>query len=302
MANPHYKKAYGLYREGQLGEAEQYLRDALAQGLFDSFGGERLLALILCHTGREQEAARLIDQNVESYYRPNIREISLVANHRGSPPFFNAILFKKPKVAVHPVPKSGSSSVKALALQILGMDDKAPHETVHSENLEKPLKRSDLKEYRHIAFIRDPISRFLSFYYGSVLKSKVLQLEFDNFGAQDPRRDRLDPSPDLPTFIDRFEEYYTTMPIVRSHLMPSWHILGKSFTDIGILHRFSAISQLPAFLGIDRTMPVRMSSASSTHDNQQKDFKPTAFIEKLYSDDWDLMKQAAREPLHLPRS
>lgn len=157
--------------------------------------------------------------------------------------FFNATYY--------PVPKSGSSSVKYLLMQVAGQDEGLdnPDDDVHHHlgtslvDPFRPLHNADAKPF---TIVRDPVERLLSAYFDRVVKAG--HLTDDQADADMARRLGLSLEPDLETFILRVEDYCRICADIRFHVASPRYFLGSNLFLFDRVFKLEKVDQIAAYI------------------------------------------------------
>ncbi|WP_127109087.1 sulfotransferase family 2 domain-containing protein [Pararhodobacter zhoushanensis] len=161
------------------------------------------------------------------------------------------LIIRRKNLAYFSVPKVACTSIKNMLHEMKTGEPFKPWtrpngKTVFVHNLYSSihfdeLPHEELAPLHKITIIRDPITRFLSAYSNRVVHHRELSKE--KCGGKLAKAD-LPPDPDLSLFIDRFEDYVRTVPVINHHTLPMVTFLG---TDPGYFSRvydFSELKQL----------------------------------------------------------
>ncbi|MBB6465715.1 hypothetical protein HNQ96_001573 [Aminobacter lissarensis] len=157
--------------------------------------------------------------------------------------FFNATYY--------PVPKSGSSSVKYLLMQVAGQHEglENPDDDVHHHlgtslvDPFRPLHNADAKPF---TIVRDPVERLLSAYFDRVVKAG--NLTGDQADSDMARQLGLSLEPDLETFILRVEDYCRISDDVRFHVASPRYFLGSNLFLFDRVFRLEKVDQVAAYI------------------------------------------------------
>lgn len=95
--------------------------------------------------------------------------------------------------------------------------------------------------HERITVVRDPVRRLLSCYGNRVVHHRALSLR--KAGAELAAAG-LPPNPDLPTFLDRLDDYRATVPEIRYHTRPLVEHLGEDATYYSRVYRFDELDTL----------------------------------------------------------
>ena len=98
-----------------------------------------------------------------------------------------------------------------------------------------------IADYYRIAFVRDPIGRFISAYSNRVLYHQELS---EKKAGPALKKLGLSPTPELGLFVDRYEEYMQAHPSIWHHTRPMVDYLGR---DSGYFSRIYVLSEMDTF-------------------------------------------------------
>ena len=144
-------------------------------------------------------------------------------------------------------PKVLSTSLKAMAFELEHGRELEPRVTkghlysVHSVFPSRPFEMQEQSSMKvRVAFVRDPVERFLSLYKNRILtKHQLSQADF----AKLPQSG-LDPNPSLNQLIRNLNRYRKNMPTIDHHAALQVDYLGS---DIAYYDRIFTIEQVPDF-------------------------------------------------------
>jgi hypothetical protein len=191
--------------------------------------------------------------------------------------FFNATYY--------PVPKSGSSSVKYLLMQVAGQDEalENPDDDVHHRfptSLVDPFRPMHNADARPFTIVRDPVERLLSAYFDRVVKARLLTR--DEADADMARQLGLSLEPDLETFILNVENYCRICSDVRFHVASPRYFLGSNLFLFDKVFKLEKVDQVAAYIsdivGQTVSMPHIHVSRGQT---KPSDLSPAALAKAL---------------------
>ncbi|AMS39956.1 MULTISPECIES: sulfotransferase family 2 domain-containing protein [Aminobacter] len=185
----------------------------------------------------------------------------------------------------YPVPKSGSSSVKYLLMQVAGAHQALdnPDDDVHHHlgtNLVDPFRPMHNADAKPFTIVRDPVERLLSAYSDRVVKAGLLTS--DEADSPLARELGLSLEPDLETFILRVEDYCRICADVRFHVASPRYFLGSNLFLFDRVFKLEKIDQVAAYIseivGQDVSMPhIHVSSGQAS----PSDLSPAALAKAL---------------------
>ncbi|OIQ44735.1 MAG: hypothetical protein BM558_06650 [Roseobacter sp. MedPE-SW] len=161
------------------------------------------------------------------------------------------VILDKHKIFYASVPKTGCSSLK---LAFFELENGFPFQPFRTNGVSKHIHNAGyrtlirsgfpderIKDYHRIAFVREPIARLLSAYGNRVIYHQELSLKKAAAGL---REHKLEPTPDLDQFIDRFAYYRQAHPSILHHTRPSTIFLGM---DPGYYSRIYTLPEMDQF-------------------------------------------------------
>lgn len=161
---------------------------------------------------------------------------------------------------------------------------------IHTLYKPQPLSRQ-LKEeidgYFRLAFVRDPVQRFLSAYSNRVLHHGNMQSEFK--ARTQLQAAGLPTKPDIHLFIEKFDTFTAASQAVHHHTRPLVYFLGK---DPKYFHKLFKLSEMPEFekliyerTGVEVTVP-RLQTGGPKISRDELSKHEIRKIERLYSMDY----------------
>lgn len=207
---------------------------------------------------------------------------------------------EKNKIAYFPMPKCASSTIKSVFYKLQTGENTINAHPHYNNPFFKTQnqKIENYSDYFKFAVIRDPIKRFLSYFYKNIIGDRSL---FGPYGG-----DRcvlgLDCLPNINYFIDRLDDYIYTFIDVRHHTLCQSAYLGESlecYDFICKLEDFGSLAQkIDELIGSSLEFPTLMKSKENIAKSfpslslnslkklinyYQKDYK---LLEKYYSPDF----------------
>lgn len=200
-----------LAKTGNLEEATAVLKQAMQQSPNQALVYVALAALYF-KQGDHHNAQPLFVKAIELD-----KNQPLWVYHNASIPATDIIDFKKYKFAYTPMPKCASSTLKSIFYKLeTGQDTINPH-PFYNNPFFKTQNRdiAAYQDYFKFVVIRDPIQRFISYYYKNIMGDRSLR---DHFGHQ-RFAFHLDCTPDINFFIEHLEDYIYAFIDVRHHTL-----------------------------------------------------------------------------------
>lgn len=161
-----------------------------------------------------------------------------------------SVVSKKYKLHYVSVPKVACTSLKVFFFELENGFEFTPFRAngklfnIHRLYRPEPVNASLLSNtigMKRIAFVREPVQRFLSAYSNRVIHHR----DMDNAQTLKPLAKKgLDPIPNIHTFIDNFEHYSDYSKPIQHHTKPLTHFLG---TDPSIYDRIFKLSEMKDF-------------------------------------------------------
>ncbi|MEP4039199.1 sulfotransferase family 2 domain-containing protein [Pseudophaeobacter sp.] len=207
------------------------------------------------------------------------------------------VFLEKYKIFYAAVPKTGCTSLK---LAFFELENGFPFRSFWANGASKHIhnvgyrtrERSEfpearIKDYHRIAFVREPIARLLSAYGNRVIHHQELSL---NKAAAGLEEYKLEPTPDLDQFIDRFIDYRKAHSSILHHTLPSSDFLGM---DPSYYHRIYTLSEMDQFASdmSERTGQEVKVGRSQTHGPKFKvedlTTKQQQKIREFYKSDYE---------------
>ncbi len=132
-------------------------------------------------------------------------------------PGTDIIDFKKYKIAYTPMPKCASSTLKSIFYKLeTGQDTINPHPFYNNPFFKTQNRNiAAYQDYFKFVVIRDPVKRFISYYYKNIIGDQSLQ---NHFGSQ-RFAFNLDCLPNINFFIEHLEDYIYAFIDVRHHTL-----------------------------------------------------------------------------------
>ncbi len=192
------------------------------------------------------------------------------------------------------VPKCACTSLKAYFYEVQhaqAFDDQTSARSIHqiyrSRSFSK-LPHDTIANHQKLTVVRDPVRRFVSGYYGKVVREKCLT----GMGAKAALRVmRLPVDPTIDLFMDNLARYRLASPVVRKHFQPLSYFLG---TDPGWFSQIYDMSDLPAFtqrVAEQTGVPISLRHLNHNQDRpkaQSLSPETAARIRSLYDEDFAL--------------
>ena len=149
------------------------------------------------------------------------------------------------------VPKVACTSLKRALFEVENGFGYRPFYTNgkrwHIHRLYRPIEltealKAELHDYWRVAFVRDPLERFLSAYSNRMVYHNQRSLSATD--RANLKRHRLTDTPDIHTFINNFETYVSVCRDIKHHTRPMVEFLG---TDPRYFHRLFRMSEMNEF-------------------------------------------------------
>ena len=201
------------------------------------------------------------------------------------------VAFDEPALAYVPMPKCGSSTIKAHILKI-GQNVKTINPHIFFENPFFTTSGKKIEDYpKHYKFVvlRDPIDRFLSYYNNNILAQDSLSIPFNNnkviFG--------LDTKPEINELISRWHEYCFVFDDFKHHTLPQSAYLGtnlSAFNDVFLLENIdSLLPKLTKFFK-SKELPKHLMKSEKPISNLygQLTVNSLDILLEIYKDDYQL--------------
>lgn len=202
------------------------------------------------------------------------------------------ISLDNPALAYVPMPKCGSTTIKAYILDATQrLKTINPHQFFDNPFFKTSEKKiSDYFGYYKFVVLRDPIERFLSYYNHNILVKNSLSESFNKrsvvFG--------LNTRPEINELISRWDQYCFVFNDFKHHSLPQAAYLGhdlSTFDDVFLLDQIeNLLSKLTVILGTEK-LPIHLMKSDKpvadlyhelTHDSLQ-------LLSNIYKDDYELI-------------
>jgi len=182
--------------------------------------------------------------------------------------------FDEPAIAFVPMPKCGSTSIKAHLLKIAqNLTTPNPHPFFENPLFNTSAKKiEDYPNHYKFVVLRDPIDRFLSYYNNNILTQQSLSVRYKKqsiiFG--------LETQPEINQLIRQWREYCFVFEDFRHHTLPQSAYLGQSLTGFNDVFLLEDIGKL-----LNKLTQLYQSKEHPTH--LMKSEKPISGLYKQLS-------------------
>ena len=245
------------------------------------------LAAALVKVGKQEEAKKYFQTAVEIDPKQ-----PLWVYYGASLQSYDPIAIEKVKIAYFPMPKCASSTLKNVLYKFeTGIDSVYPHQFYNNPFFQTNFTSLDkYASYFKFAVVRDPISRFLSYYMKNIVSDKSL------FKDNGDKRCLfcLDRMPEINYFIDRLEDYIYSFIDVRHHTLCQQAYLGKNLEVYDFVCRLEDLSvlkeKLSAVTNEEFHFPKLMKSSKKISDCfESLSFRSLKKLLSFYEDDYNLL-------------
>jgi len=194
-------------------------------------------------------------------------------------------------LAIYTSPKVLSTSLKYFAFELENGRPfeelrKAGHQNwVHRHYPARPFEPVDRNDFPHVvAFVRDPVRRFVSMYRNRVVKNHA-------HTAESWRRAEglgLEGTPTFSDFMANFDQYDTLVPDVRHHALPQVEYLGTDSAYFDATFTETSVSQFESLVhGLSgATLRLPWVQRSDTDAPVPLDNDALSWIRDRYSEDY----------------
>lgn len=202
------------------------------------------------------------------------------------------------KLLFMPLPKSGCTTVKRLlwymdsGFQVdLESDIHVAYRTEEYNKVRRFLSNETLTNYYTFCIVRDPVDRLISAY-----NHRVLELGEIRNSEKVKNNDCLPTDPNFFQFVNNLEDYKTTIPVIKHHVLPMCKILGGDPTFYDRIYKLTEINtDLIPFLEskCGHNLAIDMSVNKSPHVVKRKNLSHNLIekIKTIYKKDYDLYGQ-----------
>jgi tetratricopeptide (TPR) repeat protein len=275
-----------LAKIGNLEEATAILKQAIQQAPNQAIAYVSLASLYLKH-GDLSNAQPLFTKAIELD-----KNQPLWVYYNAGIPASDIIDFQEYKIAYIPIPKCASSTLKSIFYKLkTGEDTINPHPFYNNPFFKTQNRNIETyQDYFKFVIIRDPIKRFISYYYKNIMGDQSLQ---NHFGCQ-RFAFNLDCLPDINFFIEHLEDYIYAFIDVRHHtLCQSAYITDLNqydfVCDIGNLENLT--NNLNEIVGQNLTFSTLMKSKKNVSTVfYDMSLKSLHKLISYYEEDYKLLK------------
>jgi tetratricopeptide (TPR) repeat protein len=225
-------------------------------------------------------------------------DLPLWIHYYAGKPNCDPIVNHKYKVVFFPIPKCGCTTIKNFFYKMdCGKETINPHPqyTNQFKNID-PLDFDAVKDYYKFAIVRDPISRFLSYFQNNITDGESLYRTRCYAKTKNRYIFGLDRNPSLDKLIENLEFYIYCFNDIRHHALCQSAYLKMPIAlcdDIFTLKDLPiALEKLEKITGISiNNRHLRKSKRSA--DDLYSHISPKAKekLIKYYSEDYDLLKK-----------
>lgn len=213
---------------------------------------------------------------------------------------YNFMILEKYKIAYLPMPKCASTTMKKLFYYLqTGEETDMPHYffPIKISSKVEPRQMSDYEGYFRCIIIRDPVKRFMSYFFKNIISERSL---FGIYGSDRYPLSGLDCLlPNINCFIDRLEDYIYSFIDTRHHTLCQSAYIGNALADFDYVCPIEELEKMK--LQLEELTETNIELPNLMRSSQSKSKSITPFynislhsLSKLinfYKDDYDILNE-----------